>query len=101
MKSQPDDSKLDSQKDRPIIYCWFVEDNGNGRSGYAVMDTRVGRPLLSDEGLVATVQEIRQVIEREGGKNPIVIPHHPDWVPKEWKVRNLSTNEEAVLAGNQ
>jgi hypothetical protein len=97
MDIQPDKSKVDAQKDRPILYCWFVEDNGTRRSGYALMDTRVGRPLLPEEPLFPTLEDVRRELKNQEGNPPVVIPKRPDWVPQVWKVRDLNTKEASQL----
>ena len=91
-----DNSSSDSQKDRPIIYCWFVEDNGAGHSGYAIMDTYVGRPLLPGEHLYSSLAEVQQVAKSRSA-NPIIMPQRPGWVPEHWKVRDLSAKEQEQL----
>src|SRR5258707_198397 len=93
MEIQSDHSRSDPQDNRSIVYCWFVEDNGAGKSGYVLMNTRVGRPLLPSEHLFTTVQELRRAIRAQEPEDPIIIPKHPDWVPEAWKVRDLNTNE--------
>lgn len=100
MKNSSDKSIPGLKPDRPIIYCWFVEDNGMGRSGYVAFNTQVGRPLRPDEHLHPTLDELRHAIKDQEGNAPIVIPKQPDWVPEGWKVRNLSANEAAQLDGS-
>jgi hypothetical protein len=97
MKTHSDNSAHGLQQDRPIIYCWFVEDNGVGRSGYVMFNTRIGRPLRPDEHLYPTLDELRHAIKDREAEAPIVMPKQPDWVPEHWRVRNLSANEAAQL----
>lgn len=92
MDSQSEQPALAAQKDTPIIYCWFVEDNGAGHQGYVFFDAGAGRALLPDERLFSTIEGIRDAIKNRS-KTPYLIPQHPDWVPTGWRVRNLSTNE--------
>ncbi len=97
MIAHSDNSAHGLQQNRPIIYCWFVEDNGMGHSGYAVFNTQVGRALRPDEHLYPSLDELRHAIKGHEATAPIVIPKQPDWVPEHWKVRNLSTSETAQL----
>ncbi|HXR05325.1 MAG TPA: hypothetical protein VN836_11530 [Verrucomicrobiae bacterium] len=100
METQSHNSTIDLREDHPIVYCWFVEDNGAGRSGYDVFYTEAGRPLEPDERLFSTLEDVRHVLkdqENRDGRSPIVIPKRPDWVPQVWRVRDLSTNEVAQL----
>ena len=97
MITHSDDSAHGLQQDRQIVYCWFVEDNGMGRSGYAAFNTGVSRALEPDEHLYRTIDELGHAIKGHEATAPIVIPIQPDWVPEHWKVRNLSTNEAAQL----
>jgi len=82
---------------RPVIYCWFVEDNGAGGSGYAVMDASLAKPLRPGERLYHTLDEVRQSLKYQEGNIPIVIPKRPNCVPECWKVRSLTANEAAQL----
>jgi hypothetical protein len=84
---------LTAGKDTPIVFCWFVEDNGAGNKGYAFMDARVGRPLTPGERLFSTIEEVREALKKQESKTFVLMPQHPDWVPKGWRVRNLSSNE--------
>jgi hypothetical protein len=98
MITYSDNSAHGSQQDSAIIYCWFVEDNGMGHSGYVTFNTRVGRPLRPDEHLYPTLEQLSGAIKGHEAAAPIVIPKRPDWVPEHWKVRDLSTNEASLLA---
>jgi hypothetical protein len=83
--------------DRPIVYCWYVADNGAGANGYAFIAASVGRPLRPDERLYHTLNQLGQAVRSQDGGVPIVISKQPDWVPEHWKVRDLTTNEAAQL----
>ena len=97
MGNSSETSAADAGKDVAIFFCWFVEDDGRGRSGYALFGTHFGRPLLPDERLCSTIDETRLKIKSQGGKAPIIVPQSPDWVPEGWRVRNLNTNEMECL----
>lgn len=100
MEIQSDKSTIDSQEDHPFVYCWFVEDNGAGRSGYAAFYAEAGAPVEPDNRLFQTLEDVRHVFkehEKLDRRSPIVIPKRPDWVPPVWKVRDLNTNEAAQL----
>jgi len=97
MEAHSDNPSINPQKERRIVYCWFVEDNGTGHSGYAVMDTFVGRALQQDERLFPTLGEVHHALMNQDGRNPIIIPKQPDWVPQAWRVRDLSTNEVSQI----
>src|SRR4051812_31244573 len=76
MKVHSDNPAIDRQKYRLIVYCWFVENNGAGRSGYAVIDEWDSRPLEPDARLFPTLEEVRHMLKniknRRGG-NPVII----------------------------
>jgi hypothetical protein len=100
MEIQSHNSTINSQEDHPIVYCWFVQDNGAGRSGYAVWSPEAGAPVEPDNRLFPTLEDVRDVLkdhENRDGRSPVVIPKRPDWVPQVWKVRDLTTNEAAQL----
>ena len=100
MEIQSHNSTIDSQEDHLFAYCWFVEDNGAGRSGYGVFYTEAGSSLEPDERLFPTLEDVRHVLkihQNKDGRGIIVTPKRPDWVPPVWKVRDLNTNEVAQL----
>ena len=100
MEIQSHQSNIDWQNYHPIVYCWFVEDNGAGRSGYGVFFTEAGAPVEPDERLFPTLEDVRHMlkyVKNRDGWSRIVIPTRPSWVPPVWKVRDLNTNEVAQL----
>jgi hypothetical protein len=78
--------------DTPVFYCWFVEDNGAGHTGYVLFGAFWDRPLLPNEPLFSTVEEVREALKNES-KFPFLVPQHPNWVPEGWRVRDLNSNE--------
>ena len=93
MENSSETATIASDLDRPIIFCWFVEDNGKGGSGYIPFDASSSVPLLPDEHLFSTIEETRRTIKSRVSQTPVLVPQYPEGVPKSWRVRNLSTNE--------
>jgi hypothetical protein len=77
----------------PSLFCWFVEDNGAGKSGYAAMDGQVGGAYPEGGGLFPTIEQVRDAIRHQQLKTPLIVPHYPGEVPESWKIRSLTTNE--------
>ena len=93
MGTQSVDNGFDMQEERRMFYCWYVENNGVGGKGYAIMDTAVGVPLTPGEHLFSSLQEVQQALRRSGAKPPVIVPRHPEWVPEHWRVRDLTSRE--------
>lgn len=88
---------LDTDRNLPLLFCWFVEDDGTGRSGYILFDARISRPLLPTERLLPSVEKVRQTLKDQGLVAPVIVPWHPEWVPEGWKVRDLTKTEAERL----
>jgi hypothetical protein len=81
-----------------LVFCWFVEDNGNGNKGYVFMDTARNTPLEPSEHLFSNITKLSEALQR-GGKAVFLVPKCPGWVPEGWRVRNLNSNEVNELSG--
>ena len=75
------------------VYCWYVEDNGSGNRGYALLSTLRNSPLTSNEPLYSTIEQLGEALNRHYGKSINLVPKFPKWVPKGWMVRDLNSNE--------
>jgi hypothetical protein len=97
MENASENPTLRARKDAQIFFCWFVEDNGAGHSGYVCFGASWGRPLVREERLFSTVEELREALTNQENVTPKVVNLYPDWVPDGWKVRSLTTNEVRQL----
>ncbi len=78
---------------KAIVICWFVEDNGAGQSGYMYLNTHRNSPMTPNEPLSPTLEDFIEKLKKWEGGSIYMVPKYPSWVPKGWKVRNLSSNE--------
>ncbi len=93
MSDTSDKPTLGAGIDAPSLFCWLVEDDGAGHSGYAVMDGRLGSARPLGGGLFPTIEEVKYAISHQKIKTPYLVPHYPSQVPKGWRIRSLTTNE--------
>jgi hypothetical protein len=84
---------LGASEDAVGLCCWFVEDDGVGHSGYAVLDSRVSSAHPRGGGLFGKIEDVREAISRQKVKTPWLIPCYGGETPPGWKIRRLTTNE--------
>jgi hypothetical protein len=84
---------LGASDDALGLCCWFVEDDGVGHSGYAVLDASGSAAYPRGGGLFGTIEEVRDAINRQKVKTPWLIPCYGGDTPPGWKIRRLTTNE--------
>jgi len=93
LASSSTDSRPELNPEQVYVFCWFVEDNGVGGSGYAFFSSHWSRPLRTSERLFSSTQEVRSAFPKYGIDCPIILPTPPGWVPEGWKVRELTQSE--------
>lgn len=81
----------------PVLCCWFVEDNGKGKHGYAAADGRRGYLPPQGGGLFNSIQEMRNAMSKQKIRTANVEPNYDDEVPQGWRIRSLTDNEMADL----
>ena len=87
--------------DTSVLCCWFVEDNGWGRSGYVAVDGRRGHQPPEGGGLFGTVHELREAIKRQKVDKAEIVPSFGGRVPENWKIRDLTDDEVRILTSEK
>jgi hypothetical protein len=93
MEGMLGNATLGAGKDAVSLWCWFVEDDAAGHSGYATMDGRAGYAPPDGGGLFPTIESVRDAISHQDNKTPWIVPHYGGEIPRGWKIRGLTTNE--------
>jgi hypothetical protein len=75
------------------LVVWYVMDNGSGERGFASVDDRSSLERPGGSGLFATIEELREAIEKE----PLVVKvvtRYGGKIPEGWKLRRDLTPQE-------
>ena len=89
--------RIAAAKGTEILCCWFVEDNGSGRQGYAAVDACLGAPPADGGGLFGSISDIREALKKQGIANADIEAGFGGQVPSGWRIRDLTPEEVSKL----
>jgi hypothetical protein len=92
-------SVLGGGKHTQILYCWYVEDDGSGRSGYVAIDAIWSYAPPDGGGLFQSIDEVRSAMRAQGIR-PSQFVAAVMVTPEGWSTRNLTQGERKALVAN-
>ena len=84
-----------------LLICWFVEDNGAGKRGYAVIDGLAGYQPADGGGLFSTISSLQKDLRTQRIRPENIMPQFGGKIPRGWKIRNLTPEKLRILESTQ